>query len=264
LITELALALNTSNHEDITGIEARIANGLKNSTLTKISLASIQKEVIFKSDLFRKDLSQTYEMSTDSIPKTSMVTSLYDEFNLIRLIEYLACLIINLSVFQKIVIFYESNNNLFYSLFRIIIRKLNIESGRLIILPFDLRPKFEDLFSVQDLFEQGTLLAVINADIVFDRSLDLLAAMDLKDVITILSRRDVSHDGKTSKLIRLENGSPNTFSADAWIVRTPFEPDFYLDYPIGTMHCDSFINNQVGLSKKFVELLISCAPPVLV
>jgi hypothetical protein len=251
LIAELAFAINASNHEDIAGIEARIANGLKNSTLTKISLASIQKEVIFKSDLFRKDLSKTYEMSTASIPKTSMVTSLYDEFNLIRLIEYLACLVINLSIFQKIVIFYESNNNLFYSLFRIIIKKLNIESGRLIILPFDLRPKFEDLFSVQDLFEQGTLLAVINADIVFDRSLDLLAAMDLKDVVTILSRRDVSSDGKTSKLIRLENGSPNTFSADAWIVRTPFKPDFYLDYQIGTMHCDSFINNQVGLSKKY-------------
>jgi hypothetical protein len=52
-------------------------------------------------------------------------------------------------------------------------------------------------------------------------------------------------------LIRLGNGAPNTFSADAWIFRTPVQVDFLLDYPIGSFHCDSFINHQISTSARY-------------
>ena len=251
LIVRLSGLLQAVEYSDVSRFEDRMILGEHTCTLTSVSLDSLCKEASKEALLFSGNLKKIFKPIDAYLNNTCLVTSLYDEYNLIRLIEYFTCFILNINIFEKIIILYESRNNLFYSLISRYIEINNIPPIRIIIIPFNKRPRFNELFNVGNQLKPGFTLAVVNADIVFDGTMSELAHSIKENDFIVLSRRDVLEDGFITRLIRLDNGCPNTFSADAWIVKTPFEPDFYLDYEIGTMHCDSFINFQAGHSKKY-------------
>jgi hypothetical protein len=192
-----------------------------------------------------------FERPSAPAPSSCLVVSLYDERNRPRLVEYLACLVANLDAFERIIICYESTNGVLASIVGEIVALLETSPDRLHLLPCASRPTFEELFGAGALLPDGTTVAVANADIAFDASFLRIGSLDLSRSIVVLTRYDISRDGRTALLIHWDNGAPNTLSADAWIFRTPFASDFNLDYPIGTFYCDSFINNQISKSSRY-------------
>lgn len=251
LLDKLSDRAGAKEIKHIGDLEELLESDNRKAHCLSLSARSLATEAIRKATRFSEKLAGEYEILTGPVPGSCLVTSLYDEQNLLRLIEYLACVVTNLRVFKRIVIYYEATNGLFAGLLHSISEELAIPPGRLLLVPFQKRPTFEELFSVQSLLPDGTVIAVANADIAFDASFLKVKEVDLSRNIVILSRRDISRDGRRASLIRLESGLPNTYSSDAWIASTPFEPDFFLDYLIGTMQCDSFINHQVSKSARY-------------
>jgi hypothetical protein len=185
------------------------------------------------------------------IAHTVFVSSIYDDPNLLRLREYLTCVALNCRLFEKVMLTYEATDGLVSLALQQMIELGAIPKRSVQLMPFRDRPSFAHLFDSSKICPPGTLVAVGNADVFFDNSLKLLADVLTDDMVCAISRRDIVPDGRSARLIRLENGCPNTFSADAWVARTPFEPDFFLDYAIGSFHCDSFINNQFSRSRRY-------------
>jgi hypothetical protein len=216
-----------------------------------LSIDLICSTSISKAEALAQKLGRAFQEPSELAVGVCMVTSLYDESNVIRLTEYVACVVGNIRVFERVVILYESRTGLLFDIVRQLEQLLALDIGRLLIIPYKDRPSFSELFSVQQCLPAGTVLAAANADIVFDGTLSKLSQLELSDKVVVLSRRDISAGGTSATLIRLPNGAPNTFSADAWMVKTPFAPDFFLDYKIGTFHCDSFINNQLSRSTRY-------------
>lgn len=234
-----------------TSLVERLMVGSDQSASLSISVKGLADAVMLKAIQVREKLGVHYESPRHRLPDACLVTSLYDEHNLLRLPEYLACVVLNAEIFERVVIYYESSSGLLAAVLQEIVNRISLAPGRLLLVPYQKRPTFEELFSARTLFPAGTIIAVANADIAFDASFARVAAVDLTKTVAILSRRDISEDGTKASLIRLGNGFPNTFSADAWIFSTPFEADFFLDYPIGSFHCDSFINYQISTSSRY-------------
>jgi glycosyltransferase involved in cell wall biosynthesis len=251
LIEELAGRAHAAALGGIEELETLLESGDGRAALLAVSARSVAADVFRKTAQVRGAVGNAFEAPAAPLTHAYLVTSLYDEHNLGRLVEYLACVVGNLDVFGQVAICYEAENGLLAAIVRVISAELNIAPGRLLLLPYQTRPTFETLFSVKTFLPDATVLVVANADVMFDASFAKVEQTDLSKTLWILSRRDVSREGTQASLIRLENGCPNTFSADAWIARTPFEPDFRLDYLIGTMHCDSFINHQIGTSSRY-------------
>jgi hypothetical protein len=251
LISTLVVRTNPVKIEGIEELERLIESGCQSAGHLSISVDTLLLSVTRKALHFATALDAEFTPLDQPLSKTCLVTSLYDEPNLIRLIEYTACFRANLDIFEQIIVYYEAKRGLLSSLLHKISETTDLATGRLLILPYQKRPTFAELFSIKTSLPPGMVLSIANADIVFDASLSKISRVDLTKTVVVLSRRDISPDGKHARLIRLENGNPNTFSEDAWIVATPFEPDFFLDYPIGTMHCDSFINHQLSKSKRY-------------
>ncbi|MEF8709224.1 MAG: glycosyltransferase [Candidatus Accumulibacter propinquus] len=254
LIDMLTARIKPQELDGIWDLEDLLDSGRPDSAHLSISTRSLAAESIRRAARFADRLGGDFETVSAPVKSSCLVTSLYDERNLLRLVEYVACVVENLRVFSQVVILYEAGGGLLMSVLHIVADAMGISPGRLLILPFQKRPTFEDLFSIKTFLPAGTIIAAANADVVFDASFARIGHVDLSGKMIVLSRRDVSRDGTVATLIRLENGSPNTFSADAWIVKTPFDHDFFLDYPIGTMHCDSFINHQLSVSRKYRAL----------
>lgn len=251
LVENLSIQARARELNCIEDLERLLASGDQEAGYLSLSIHSLADEAIRKASQFSASLGGEFASLATPVTGTCLVTSLYDEQILVRLIEYLACVVENLRVFDQVAICYEANNGLLAAVLQELSVELAISPGRLLLLPYQKRPTFEELFSVKTYLPAGTIIAVANADIVFNASFSKVGQVDLLHNIVVLSRRDISSDGSKAHLIHLENGCPNTFSADAWVVRTPFDPDFFLDYPIGTMQCDSFINHQISTSSRY-------------
>jgi len=248
----LAKALDAIPRQDLNRLEEVLAAGAQvECTSWELSAQTLATSAIEHAKDIAGNLSNCFREAEEPVPSTAFATSVYDEGNILRLLEYLACVALNMRSVRHLMLMYEARNGLFQLVMQAMCRALDIAHGRLVLLPFERRPTFEELFSLQELLPEGTLLVVGNADVAFDASLGDLAKASLADHVYVLSRWDIADDGRSAHLIRLNSGIPNIFSADAWIARTPFQPDYRLDYPIGSFHCDSFINNQISRSRKF-------------
>jgi hypothetical protein len=251
-LEELSRSVDAAPVSGIRELERLLKKEGSGSRRLSISAASIASEAIESAEEFARGLHGTFLPCNKPFARTCLVTSLYDEQNLIRLNEYLSCLVLNLQVFERIVIFYESTSGLLGSVVHQLSAKLSLAPGRLLLVPCSQRPTFEALFSAQALSAEGGILAVANADVLFDASWARLHELDFSRKVAVLSRREPRFDSGLSQLLHLRTtGAPNIFSADAWIVSTPFAPDFVLDYEIGTMYCDSFINHQISISQRY-------------
>lgn len=192
--------------------------------------------------------------STDNSEERYRLTiSLYDECNLYRLRDYLTCLLINLSIFECIEIFYERTNGILISLLSKLI--VGNDSRKVGIKFWNRRPTYTELFE-GNINEGDQFVSVIaNADVFFDKTLSYISLSELQNTVLAVSRRDIyKKDGLyKSKLIKYPNGSPNILSADAWIASSSINLPS-LNYQLGTIHCDSFFNNTI-LQRSEITLL---------
>jgi hypothetical protein len=252
LVDELARVLKAAQREDLHNLEASVAGVTGDGcTLWRVTAATVAASALAHANVIAGHLKGRFVRAAAPALRTAFATSVYDESNLVRLLEYLACIALNLEVVERLLLMYEARNGLLQLAMQAMCRQLAISPERLTVLPFDRRPTFEELFSVQQLLPEGTLLVVGNADVACDGTLAQLATVARDDHVYVLSRWDIDDTGRSAHLIRLECGIPNVFSADAWIARTPLQADFFLDYPIGSFHCDSFINHQLSRSQRY-------------
>jgi hypothetical protein len=251
LLDALQRALNAKAHSDIADMESVLSRSIEECTTWTVSFDSLAKSALRKAERVSSALASQFQRSMNPAPATAFVTSVYDEHNLIRLVEYLACIVLNAQSVERLVLCYEARDGTFQMVLERIWAMLELQPHRLALVPLARRPTFELLFGLQMLLPAGTRLALCNADVVLDGTFGRLAESADDKVVYAISRWDIDFEAGSAAPIRLENGTPNTFSADAWIVTTPFAPDFHLDYGIGTIHCDSFINNQVGRSQHY-------------
>lgn len=207
---------------------------------------SVAQEALALSREVQARLATSYRQPTARVAGSVLVTSLFDEPNLIRTTEYLACLALNSRVFDTVVVFYEHQSGLLMKALNALRAAMGTAATRWLVVPSAVRPSFADLFAQQDLLPDGALLAVANADVVFDATLQALAGSLDRDHLAVLSRRELPAGPEAPPLIRGVAGTPNVYSADAWIVKTPFGPGRDFDYPIGSFYCDSFINGRLG------------------
>ncbi len=191
-------------------------------------------------------LGTSYRLPAAPVIGSVLVTSLFDDRNLIRVTEYLACLALNSRVFETIIVVYEHGSGLMLKALSRLREALALTSTRWLVAPAASRPSLADLVAQQSMLRDDRLLAVANADVVFDATLEPLNGLLAHDHVAVLSRRELPAGAGAAPLIRSAAGTPNIFSADAWIVRTPFSAGHELDYPIGTFYCDSFVNGRLG------------------
>lgn len=250
LVTALASACARESGTGLTGLD-RASRERGPSLHVAVDSATLVDEAVARAAWLAQTQSPRYSTPSAPLRRSALVSSLFDERNLFRFVEYVACLVLNLQVFERLVICYESSNGLLLSAIERLTSTSNMALGRVLFVPYGARPTFQQLFDLQSVLPDDVLLAVANADVAFDASLVKLSSMDLTDTVAVLSRWEVARPGETPSLIRYANGTPNVLSADAWIARTPFIPDFRLDFEIGTLQCDSFINNQLGKSARY-------------
>jgi hypothetical protein len=203
---------------------------------------------------FREALGAAYDGAAAPMPSACLVTSLHDEPERERLVEYLACIAANLGVFGRIVVLYECGSGIAGAGLRSIAAQTGLAPERVRIEVVERRPTIGALCAVGATLAPGTMTVVANADIVFDATLARLQSIDLSGCIGVLSRRDVAGPRELPRLIRMPSGLPNIFSADAWIFAAPLEPDFFLDYEIGSFRCDSYINFQISTSRRYAPI----------
>lgn len=250
LVAALASACARQTGAGLAGLDRATRDRGASSHVVVESATLVDEAIALASELARSQAPR-YSAPGSPLRRSALVSSLFDERNLFRFVEYLACLVLNLQVFERLVLCYESSNGLLLSAVERLTATSNLALGRVLFVPYGARPTFQQLFDLQSVLPDDVLLAVANADVAFDGSLAKLSAMDMTDTVAVLSRWEVAKAGESPSLIRYANGTPNVLSADAWITRTPFIPDVRLDFEIGTLQCDSFINNQLGKSARY-------------
>ena len=179
-----------------------------------------------------------------------LVTSLFEEKNAKRRHEYQRCLRANLGYFDHVIILMESETGAFI---QEALEGMPVSSRcRLLTVPITKRPTLELLFKVANSLAVDRLVAVANADILFNESFDLLLQAELDRTMIVLSRREgyADEEDEPDNLIRLVesgiNGLPNTFSADCWAFRAPLPVAFDAHFEIGTFNCDSYLNKTLS------------------
>ncbi|WP_426415784.1 glycosyltransferase family 2 protein [Aestuariirhabdus sp. LZHN29] len=180
--------------------------------------------------------------------KLVFVTSLYDEKRQDRLEEYLYCVEQNIKVFDVLVLYYEENDSTLYNALKERLQHTEHWQKILFVIYKD-RPTFEFLFDTTDILFPQDIICVANADIAADESALQIKKHLHQNAFWALSRHEVEPKSKEPEgLIMNQLGIPNTFSADMWIYQAPRKHKFKANFPIGSYHCDSFINYYVERS----------------
>ena len=186
--------------------------------------------------------------------KFCLIVSLYNEKDPDRIDELLGCLKINLQneLIKEIHLFYDTSkddvNNFLY-------KKL-LSFKKLIINKINRRPTFEELFIYSNSTLPGSKIIISNADIYFNDTLDLINNYSLEGRFLVLTRWEKNENKQFGLFYDRWYHLPNFLSADAWIFESPIIIDFYCEYKIGTMFCDSFLNTQ--LFKTDLEIINPC------
>ena len=196
------------------------------------------------------DNSETNQLNNDSESTETRVfiTSLFDESKPERLREYLYCIQENSKHFDTLFLFYEKSSGLLYQELKKLLGD-TVYWKKIIFCIYQERPTFEFLFDTADILFPKSIVCVSNADIAVDESIKKITLDKLEDSFFAISRHEVDINTKTSTgLILNQLGIPNTFSADMWVYSSPRQYKFKADFPIGTFHCDSFMNYYIDES----------------
>ena len=175
--------------------------------------------------------------------KFILIISLYNEKNIIRLNEYIICLLHNLKnkLIKKIIIFMDltfGKNNIFEEIFKKFSRKIDI-------IEYEGRPSFFDMFNLSNKKYSNEKIIVSNSDIIFDHTIGELNKSKLKNSFYALTRWDFI-DEITPKP-RLKYNKIMDSSKDCWIYSSPIKIEILSkdlkNIKLGTWNCDGKLNN---------------------
>lgn len=167
--------------------------------------------------------------------KLSLVTSLYNDPNHLRMDEYKLTLRLNLAnpAIDKIYIFWDKTSGEPPSW---------LNYNKIIAIPNSGRPSFDMLFTFCNNTEVNKNWLICNGDIVITKDIMLLEHKCLQNTLLAITRWELTSETETS--IFHYNEIPNKFSQDTWIINTPFKilPGCENLF-IGEIGCDSNIAN---------------------
>lgn len=172
--------------------------------------------------------------------KFILITFLYNEKNLDRINEYKKCIEKNLShkSINKLHVIYDVSND----------DKKNIllnflKSKKIKISYLKDRPTIGYIIKLVNKKYPNSKIILSNADIYFNKTLELLNDYDLSKKFITLTRYDLQKDGS----LKIRNDGGNFFNGitqDAWIFKTPI-PNFYdQSIKVGLVGCEMLINYQ--------------------
>lgn len=202
----------------------------------------IIKFLDFNYDIFKNTINH-YLTYHESSLKFSLITTLYNEINEIRLKEYLICLNHHQKnqFIEKIVIFYDDSKGQNVNLQEHIANLNKIE-----VVQCTGHPYFINLFNYSNQYLNKKNIIICNSDIIFDHTLHKLENINLENKIYALTRWD--YVDETSATPRLQKGEIMNSSKDSWIFQTPFNIDLvknndeFKKIQLGTWNCDGALN----------------------
>lgn len=170
--------------------------------------------------------------------KFVLITSLYNETNKERTNEYIYCLEKNIShpcIDQIHVVYDTINDDVKNTLLNYLKNKNSIK-----ISYVKGRPSFGYLFEIANNTYNGKTIILSNADIYFEKSLELLLNYDLTSRFLSLTRWEVARNGTLSPNF----GWGGHYGADTWIFKSPIEKFKDDSFALGTWGCDGFLIYQ--------------------
>lgn len=173
-----------------------------------------------------------------------LITSTHDEKNPVRRKEIITCLQINLGVFDRVVVLYERSDSVLADELADVLLDNIVD-----LVEISARPTFGELFEYAESHFFDKICCISNSDIFFDSSVRSLSGyLEVNpDTGAVIGRAELGSYGSHSKrLIRLPNGLPNIYSADAWVFRMPMKPLRWAEAYIGELGCDSLMNTALS------------------
>ncbi|MFA6066326.1 MAG: hypothetical protein WC707_04070 [Candidatus Babeliaceae bacterium] len=200
------------------------------------------KKIILTSVLF---------LSANAQEKFSLITTLYNEPRLERLLEFITCLEKNIAhdSIDDIHIAYDTTKDDSYNL---LLHYLKIRP--ITIQYIQKRPTYGQLFDYAHQHAKNKNIILTNADIFFNHTLHLLDGIDLTNKFLAITRWQVQLDGAIT--FYTDNGSQDT-----WIFKTPLRKFQDSNIPLGICGCDNCIAYQAiqsGLEVYNPNLSLQC------
>jgi hypothetical protein len=157
------------------------------------------------------------------MPKIFLHTTFYKEQNNLRKQELLSCLKNNISntAISKIIVFNEGDSI------------AHLAPGKIEEVFIDKRPTYQDFINYINANSNTDDIHIIaNTDIYFDKNIEVLKHINLKDTCLALSRWD------TADTIRPKLYNRND-SQDVWIFKGPIKQQLKANFPLGVPRCDN-------------------------
>ena len=158
-----------------------------------------------------------------------LYTTFYIETNNYRKNELLTCLKNNISnkAISKIIVFNEGDSI------------AHVAPGKIEEVFIDKRPTYKGFINYINTNSTSDDVHIIaNTDIYFDKNIEVLKHINLKDTCFALSRWDTT-DTIKSKLYNRND------SQDVWIFKGPIKQTLQADFPLGVPRCDNRLMYQL-------------------
>lgn len=187
---------------------------------------------------------QVTQRPLPSTSKFKLITTLYNETNEIRCLEYITCIEKNLKhpLIDTIHVIYETTKD------KAAGNKLldYLKSKNIKITYTPERPSYGVFFELANKEYPHCKVIVSNADIFFNETLNNLALYDLRNNFLALTRWDVTQDGSLTEC------SPRGTCQDTWIFQTPLPIFENTTIKLGTWGCEHAIAYQAQKSGLFI------------
>ncbi|MDB3934512.1 hypothetical protein N9375_00740 [Flavobacteriaceae bacterium] len=158
-----------------------------------------------------------------------LYTTYYKEDNNYRKNELLTCLKINISntAISKIIVFNEGDSI------------AHLAPGKIEEVFINKRPTYQDFINYINANSNTDDIHIIaNTDIYFDKNIEVLKHINLKDTCLALSRWDTADTIKP----RLYNHND---SQDVWVFKGPVKQQLKANFPLGVPRCDNRLMYQL-------------------
>ena len=152
-----------------------------------------------------------------------LYTTYYKEDNNYRKNELLTCLKINISntAISKIIVFNEGDSI------------AHLAPSKIQELFINKRPTYKDFINyINTNSNQDDIHIIANTDIYFDKNIEVLKHINLKDTCLALSRWDTADTIKP----KLYNHND---SQDVWVFKGPIKNNLKANFPLGVPRCDN-------------------------
>ena len=152
-----------------------------------------------------------------------LYTTFYKEKKSARRQELLSCLEKNLSnaTFTKVTIFNEGESISY------------LEPTKIEEVFIDKRPTYQDFINyINTNSNPDDIHIIANTDIYFDKNIEVLKHINLKDTCLALSRWDTADTIKPKLYNRND-------SQDTWVFKGPVKQQFKANFPLGVPRCDN-------------------------